>query len=209
MATQRNTLLRMGKVAALSAVLGVMAAVGALGAPGCGEQVGTTTVMDTATTSAPTIGRTGTTAPESGNVRSVDWKAVVGVQPFVRDVEEVIYADLTGDGQEEALVLARLEGSGAYLDYYVYTLADNMPVKLFEKLGVSHGAVELGAQPLSFVETTAVYGPDDPNCCPGNLMRTTHQWSETGQAFMVTNTEVVPNPQPPSLPLSAPRLETP
>lgn len=170
-----------------------MAIAAVMAIQGCGNQAVTTTVIDT-------TGRTGTTPPESGNIRAVDWKATVGVQPFVRDVEQVIYADLTGDGQEDALVLARLEGSGAYLDYYVYTLRDGVPVKLFEKLGVFRGAVEPGTLPNSFVETTAVYGPDDPDCCPGNLMHTTYQWSEADQTFTVINTEVVPNPQPQPLP---------
>lgn len=193
-------------MAALAAALGALAVMTALIVPGCGggqATVVTSTVVETvtaATTSTTSTGATGrttrSTTPEAGNIREVDWKAVVGTQPFVRDVEEVIYSDLTGDGQEDALVLVRLEGSGAYLDYYVYTLTGGDAVMLFEKTGISRSQVRLGPLPLSFVETTAVYAPGDPNCCPSNLMHTTYQWYEADQAFTVTNTEVVPNPQP-------------
>lgn len=179
-----------------------------LAAPGCGngEPAPTTTVIKTVTGETGTgtsmrdrtsaQDRTGSrTSAGTDDIRAVDWRAQIGTQPLLRDVENVIYADLTGDGREDALVLVRLEGSGAYLDYYVFTLEGGEVVMLFEKLQVSHGQVELGPQPQNFVETTAVYGPDDPNCCPSNLMRTTYAWSASARVFTQVTVELTPNPQ--------------
>lgn len=141
-----------------------------------------------------------TPAPPSAGIRSVDWPAIVGAAPNVASpsaidngfVESVIYADLTGDGKEDALVLVRQQGSGAYLDYYVYDLEAGAPVMLFERLEVSHGEVQLGNLPLSFEETEAVFGPNDPNCCPGSLRKTVYTWSASAKMFVETTVETVP-----------------
>jgi hypothetical protein len=132
--------------------------------------------------------------PARGDIYTVNWKSEVGAQPMVRDVEDVIYSDLDGDGYDDALVLVRLEGSGAYLDYYVYTYRGESLVLLFDKTEVDHGAVELGSIPRSFVETTAVYAPTDPNCCPSELKYTTYTWSSSADGFVETSVEIVPNP---------------
>lgn len=154
------------------------------------------TVVQTATVER--TAETATTAPEPparGDVRSVNWKSEVGAQPMVKDVEDVIYTDLDGDGYEDALVLVRHEGSGGYLDYYVYTYRGESLSLLFEKFEVDHGRVELGSLPRSFIETTAVYAPEDPNCCPSQLKRTTYTWSSSADRFVETDMEVVPNPE--------------
>lgn len=153
------------------------------------------TVVQTATVERSTP--TATTAPEPpahGNIHTVNWKSEVGAQPMVKDIEDIIYADLDGDGYEDALVLVRHEGSGGFLDYYVYTYRGESLVQLFGKTGVDHGRVELASIPRSFVETRAVYAPEDPNCCPSQLQRTTYTWSSSANGFVETNGEVVPNP---------------
>lgn len=146
--------------------------------------------------------QTATPSPPSVGIHSIDWPGITGAaassaSPSAVDygfVESVIYADLTGDGQEDALVLVRQQGSGAFLDYYIYDLEAGAPVMLFERQGVSHGEVKLGNLPLSFEETEAVYGPNDPNCCPGNLRKTVYTWSASAKVFVETTMETVPAP---------------
>ncbi|MFA6001346.1 MAG: hypothetical protein WC828_04440 [Thermoleophilia bacterium] len=160
----------------------------------CGDENPATTVslaqMETNTVPAGS----GITSKEpSGGIGKVDWKAEVGAKPMIRDVEEVQYHDFNGDGMDEALVLVRMEGSGAYLDYYIYALENGKPVKLFEKTSVSHGHVDAGELPNSFVETTAAYAPGDPNCCPSQLKRTVYTWAASARVFVETTVETVPN----------------
>lgn len=153
-----------------------------------------TTSTETASTGA---------AETTGDIHLVDWPAVTGAAASATSpgassygfVESVIYRDLTGDGNEEALVLVRQQGSGGYLEYYVYTMEGSAPVKLFERHDVSHGKVEPGAQPGSFVETEPVYGPEDPNCCPGNLKVMVYTWSAGTGTFVQTSTKLEPAPQ--------------
>ncbi len=162
----------------------------------------TSSVSTISTSRTPTteedagITTTATTPPQpvSTGIRDVNWKAQVRAQPMVKDVENVIYADLDGDGAEDALVLVRTEGSGAYLDYYVFSMRGGTPAVLFERHEVQRGKVELGAQAYSFVETVPVYGPSDPNCCPGNLKKTTFAWSPGADAFVEASVETVPAP---------------
>lgn len=189
---------------------GVIFALLALGIQACGrvqDQAGTATATATVVQTIAAVTnkttRTGnggattvSTLPAGAvDIHGIDWKSIVDAKPLVRDVEEVIYADFTGDGREEALVLVRLEGSGAYLDYYVFTVNGDAVIDLYEKLGVSHGRVALGILPGSFVETTAAYAPGDPNCCPSNLMLTTYQWSASAGVFTAVIVEMAPNTQ--------------
>ncbi|RJQ47438.1 MAG: hypothetical protein C4534_00995 [Gaiellales bacterium] len=156
----------------------------------------TQTVTDTRTVTPTTATQARTQEAERDrlDLRSVNWKSEVGAQPMVREVEDVIYADLDGDGQEDALVLVRHEGSGGYLDYYVYK-ADGTALRLlFEKTGVDQGRVELASIPRSFVETSAVYAPEDPVCCPSRLQLITYTWSSSAGSFVESDVKVVPNP---------------
>jgi hypothetical protein len=158
----------------------------------------TETVTGTAEDPPPAETQADTTEdpPARGDIEAVNWKSEVGAQPMVREVEDVIYDDLDGDGYDDALVLVRHEGSGAYLDYYIYTFQGESLVLLFDKSGVEHGRVELGPIPRSFVETTAIYAPADPNCCPSELQHTTYTWSSSANGFVETSVEIVPNPVP-------------
>lgn len=160
----------------------------------CGDENSTMTVSPTQmeTKSVPP-GSGLTNKDPTGAIGNVDWKAEIGAKPMVRDVEDVQYNDLTGDGKDEALVLVRMEGSGAYLDYYIYALENGQPVKLFERTGVSQGHVIAGEMPNSFVETTAVYAPGDPNCCPSQLQRTVYTWAASARVFVETTVETIPN----------------
>lgn len=129
----------------------------------------------------------------AGDIRSIDWKAEVGARPMERDVEEVLYSYLTEDDSEEAIVLVRMEGSGAYLDYYDYTFRDGQPVLLFSQSGIKGGKVEPGTRQGAFVEVSPAPLPGDPECCPGNLRYTTYKWSAEKQNFEAESVEIRPN----------------
>jgi len=211
--TRRSKFIIMATVAAIIVAAGLMVIV--INLFGGDEPAPVTPTVHTSSTptgttqttasQAATVETTGAVATEvqgDSALRSTDWSSVTGAAGSVDSpaaaqngfVQTVIYSDLNGDGSEDALVMVRDQGSGAYLDYYVYSYASGAPAALFERRGVSHGQVELGKLPQSFVETEAVYLPTDPNCCPSSLKKTTYLWSAGAGAFIVAATETVPSP---------------
>ena len=136
-------------------------------------------------------------------IRQVDWPSVTGAAAGATAqgaaktgfVESVLYRDLNGDGAEEALVLVRQQGSGQYLNYYVYAMGANGPVALFERRDILHGKVELGPQAGAFTESEPVYGPQDPNCCPSNVKVTSYAWSGSTGMFVQTSWKTEAAPQ--------------
>lgn len=159
------------------------------------ENTSSIPASDTGTKTSPAgaVRTVVSTVTDAADIRAINWKQVTGARPLVREVEKVIYADLTGDRREQAIVMVRLEGSGAFIDYYVFSLDGGELLSLFEKSGVELGDIELGPLPRSFTETTSEYGPGDPNCCPGMLKKTTYQWSEQTGTFVEVSVDYAPN----------------
>lgn len=168
-------------------------------------QVVTQTLTQTVTKTGPsetqtrarTQARTQTgrdTPAPGGDIHAVDWEGVLAPGTSGGMIEDVMYQDLTGDGVDEAVVTVRYEGSGAYLDYYIYTFQGGDLVNLFADYNISHGYVNFGSLPGSIVVDEPVYGPDDPNCCPSQIKYTTYTWSASARVFVLTTEEVVDSP---------------
>ncbi len=107
--------------------------------------------------------------------------------------ERVIYADLTGTGQTDAVVPIASGGTLGDVEFLVLapddsggarTLLDGKPTG---QLGL---AVDVVAGKL--VMTEPVPGPDDPECCPSQLKKTTYAWD--GSQFVVESTTTETNP---------------
>jgi hypothetical protein len=137
-----------------------------------------------------------TTQPAGSDIRAENWTAVVGAGPLPADdhIESVFYSDFTGDGNEDALVLDRLSGSGGFLRLFVYSFMDGNLTRLFEALDVPRGKARLGQTADSFVMEYSIADGDEPNCCPRHLGIKTYTWSKVKSEFTVTSEEVVPNP---------------
>ncbi|MHB1390781.1 MAG: hypothetical protein ACYCXF_06030 [Thermoleophilia bacterium] len=67
--------------------------------------------------------------------------------------------------------------------------------ELIERLGVSHGEVVMDTLPDGFVETSAIYVADNPNCCPSNILKTAYTWAASAGVFTKVSVEMAPNPQ--------------
>jgi hypothetical protein len=80
-----------------------------------------------------------------------------------------ITADVTGDGAEDALVLEETGGTGACGTYRVIDLQAGEAI--FER-SVCDTRIDPSSRPRGLSIRTAVYGPDDPHCCP-SAFRTT------------------------------------
>ncbi len=146
-------------------------------------------------TSAPTPSPTPSPTAAAALIRATDWSRVVaealhldGASGSVNPAD-VRYADLTGDGVEEAIVPVQGNGNAGTIGYYVFGLKDGQLVRLLARRGEGIGvSVEDGG----LVETIPDYAPGDPRCCPSRLRRTVYGW--TGSALAPERSEVVSNP---------------
>jgi len=108
-------------------------------------------------------------------------------------VKAAQFADLTGDGQDEALVSVASGGTFGTLAYFVVTLHDGWPDIIGQAVAdpASRHGVHVELENGLIVETSGVYGPSDPNCCPSLLKKTHYFWD--GRAFQVYASETASN----------------
>ena len=113
-------------------------------------------------------------------------------------VREVLYADLTGDGLEEAIVPITSNGTVGNIAYVVLTMPKTDPTVILTRRleqgsagGLKMTLDKSTGRPV-LVETAAQYGDDDPFCCPSFLRRTTFRWD--GTQLQVEREEKTPAP---------------
>lgn len=107
------------------------------------------------------------------------------------DSPAVLYADLTGDLREEAVVPVSSQGTLGNIGYLVYTLADGDPEVILTRTvdRSSASGLQMAVEDGVLMETRGVYGPDDPFCCPSQLRQTTFQWD--GSRLQVETEQLV------------------
>ena len=112
------------------------------------------------------------------------------------------YLELTGDGQDEAVVLLKIETGGSALPQigYIYTWKNNAPELLFpfrtgdradgglKDIRAENGmlVLELYGQDrfwLAGFETGKVTGDEEQLCCPAYFTRTNYKWN--GNTFLM------------------------
>ena len=141
------------------------------------------------------------TAVANPGIKGVDFSRVPAVEELVANSgghllsQEIIFADLTGDGADEAVVPISSGGSGGNVAYAVFGYIGG---DLEELLVVKPeaGRVTVAAEDGMLVETQPVYAPEDPFCCPSQLRHTYYGWD--GSEFVVDHeeTETVPSAKP-------------
>ncbi|HEY7801354.1 MAG TPA: hypothetical protein VIE40_01650 [Dehalococcoidia bacterium] len=161
--------------------------------PGPTDAASSTT---TATVSGTTPVATGTV---SSQIRSVDLKQSAPVQQLLKTTggqfvqSEVLYGDLTGDGIEEAVVPISSGGTMGDIAYVVLTPSGSGVAAVpMAKGDTTSGGVAVSIDGGRLIDTRPQYGPNDPNCCPTLLRKTTYAWD--GQQLSVASTASVPNP---------------
>lgn len=154
----------------------------------------------TALPGSPTAGASVTAAPEetpSGQIREIAVAEVPDVQELLAETggelvpENVLYVDLTGDGVDEAVVPLASGGTLGDVAFLVLTPVGEKTRTLVREDAVNAGmSLELVGDKL--VMTEPVPGPDDPECCPSLLRKTTYAWN--GAALAIESVDTVPNP---------------
>ncbi len=110
------------------------------------------------------------------------------VPPFAGlTLEEIVYADLTGDFRHEAIVVLRYDTGGTAYNYYlyIYTEGENGP-QLIDSIGTGEraygGLYRVYAERNRMV--VEVYDGDKQvgACCSSGLIRTRYRWN--GKKFV-------------------------
>lgn len=106
--------------------------------------------------------------------------------------EEIIIADLTGDGVGEAVVPISSGGTGGNIAYAVFGYRDGDLEEIL-RVKPEAGRVTVSVEDGMLVETQPVYGPEDPLCCPSQLLHTYYRWDGDELVVDHEETETVPS----------------
>lgn len=155
-----------------------------------------------APTTTPTATPTATATTTAQSARGVDFSDPAVTDPIIEHFAggqippaRVAYADLTGDGVEEAVAIVESGGTAGDLGAAVLGMAEGRP----RLLGyIDHaGRVEVrltGPVAGVIAVTQGVYAPADARCCPSRLREIVEQWD--GERFAVVTDQVIDNPRP-------------
>ena len=131
-------------------------------------------------------------------IRSVNFEDVDELQDMIGQLGSgavesgaIIYADLTGDLREEAVVPVTSQGTLGNIGYVIFTLTSGKPQPILTRTvdRSSASGLQMSVEDGVLMETRGVYGPEDPFCCPSQLRQTTFQWD--GSQLQVENEETV------------------
>jgi hypothetical protein len=157
---------------------------------------------DSTPTSEPSATAPAATAEPtvSSEIRTMDLGVSEPVQALITDTggafaaADVLYADLTEDGVEEAVAPISSGGSAGNVAVSVLTPAGEDEVEeLLQRTASAGGGLVANVVDDQLVLTEPAPGPDDPECCPTQLQTTIYQWD--GDSLEVESETLSPNPE--------------
>ncbi len=133
---------------------------------------------------------TGTPTPvptpkDAQAIEQVDFTKLPAIQTLLQqlasgsvDSKGVIYADLTGDKRDEAIVPITSGGTLGNIAYVVLTMKSGKPQVILTRTmdRTTPSGLKMTLDNGTLVETAALYAAEDPLCCPSQLRRTEFQW---------------------------------
>jgi hypothetical protein len=138
-----------------------------------------------------------TDTPGASGIREFDFSTQADVAAYITDnggevdTTVILYADLTGDGAEEAIVPISSGGTLGNLAIFVFSydsIYGATQLLLAEPDGA--GGISADLQEGQLFTDEAVFGPNDPQCCPSTVHRTYYRWD--GSALIVDREEDIP-----------------
>ena len=150
----------------------------------------------TPTSPAETPAATAAASPgPSSLIRRLDLPTLDAVQALLKTTGgiyvqgSVLYADLTGDDAEEAVVPVSSGGTLGDVGFIVLKIGDNVletPLTVRPEAG---GSLSVSIEGGQLVVIEPMPGPDDPECCPSQLRRTVYAWD--GDSLEIESVETV------------------
>ena len=133
-------------------------------------------------TSAPSPAATSepTSDEPSDAIRSVDLQNAAVVSGFVDEIggtyvqANVLYADVTGDAVEDAVIPLSSGGTLGDVAFIVATLEGEDDVAEALAIDAREFGVSVRIEDGKLIATEPVPGPDDPECCPSQVRTTTY-----------------------------------
>ena len=194
-ATTQLEYLMFGRAGALASVT-LLAGLLTL-AVACGDDNGTAT---DATATVPT-GEAGTTP--SQDIQNEDITGQPGLVDYLRtsggtvDPERVMYADLTDDAVDEAIVPVASGGEGGDIAVFVYGYQSGVVTELLRALPEDQSTIAAALEGGVLTTSQPVYADGDPFCCPSQLRVQTYGWN--GSALVVADERIEQQPTPKGL----------
>jgi hypothetical protein len=157
------------------------------------------------TPASPAVTRTAqarpTTSPAASpsvGIRSLQLASVPDVQALIAATggqyvqAQVIYADVTEDGIDDAVVPLSSGGTMGDVAFIVLAPSGTGTKTLLKEYPQDEPGLHVDVKDGKLVMTQPVPGPDDPNCCPSFLRRTTYAWNGAALAIESVKTEANP-----------------
>jgi hypothetical protein len=90
---------------------------------------------------------------------------------------QVETADVTGDGEPDAISFENVGGSGVCGTWRVLALSAAADTQTYER-DLCDATVTASAKPVGIRLTESVFGPGDPHCCPSATRETVLVWTD-------------------------------
>jgi len=163
-----------------------------------GDRGGDETPTRAVPSAAATTGTVIAAATPSGQIRERDLESDPAVQELIEETggeyvqENVIYADLSDDGIDDAVVPISSGGTLGNVGFIVLTPTESGTTPLLRELPSESGGIALNVVDGELIALEPVFGPDDPECCPSMLRQTTYAWN--GAALALIGQQTIENP---------------
>jgi predicted small secreted protein len=154
------------------------------------------------TSSAGTPAGTPAASPKprtpSSEIRGLDLAATDAVQALLDATggayaqDSVQYADLTGDGAEDAVVPVSSGGTLGDVAFIVLMLGDDSVETLLTVEPDAGTGISVSIEGDTVVSLEPAPGPDDPECCPSQFLRKVYAWD--GSALTLDSSGLIDNP---------------
>lgn len=185
----------------MTLALGILAAVGCGGGGGDQDDDTVTPVVTREATSLATPPREPTPAVD---IREINVAAMVEVQAVLTGnggtivQADVVYADVTGDGFDDAIVPVSSGGTLGYVGFFVITPEGEKGRILLQEFPTQAAGLTVTVVGERIEMLQPAPGPDDPECCPSFLRRTIYGWN--GNALAVESVTMEPSTAPAATP---------
>lgn len=130
-----------------------------------------------------------------------DAKTTASIKSLLRDgggivAPDITFADITGDGRSDAVVLVDTGGVAGAVAMYVFSThgeAEESDLRaVYRSQRLYRASVEVGDGAL--ILRTPRFAEGDDVCCPAKLVQRTYAWSRGGETLRLRDSEELDGP---------------